>query len=390
MPLLMTASIWEVVGMGSVPEERAIARSDEPEARRAARWRGRAGREAPGGLVERWPALDSCPITVRWLELQANVGRSPRTVEAYARSLVDYLGYCERAGVDALAAGQAEIAGYVADLRERPGRYGVNVVSLDSGAGLANATLQLRVTVVRLFYDYLVEEGVRDRNPVGRGYRSSDGRAGRRGLVARVEPLPWVPTDAQWRAVLQIAAGESLRNRLMLALAYDAGLRREELCLLATDDVDPAYRTVRIRPETTKSARGRVVPYSAVSGGLLAAYLAHRRLVTRARGALFVSESPRNRAQPISPWTWSKVVRSLAVRAGLPSFSTHTLRHLCLTDLARSGWEIHQIASFAGHRSTDTTQRYIHLSGRDLAARLESGMTQIHADRIAQIAEALV
>jgi site-specific recombinase XerD len=265
---------------------------------------------------------------VRWLELQVNVGRSPRTVEAYARSLVDYLGYCERAGVVVVAAGRAQIAGYVADLRERPGRYGANVVALDSGVGLANATLQLRVTVARLFYDFLVEEGVRDRNPVGRGSPSADGRAGRRGLVGRVEPLPWIPTDAQWRAVLEIAAGESLRNRLMLALACDAGLRREELCLLESDDLDPAHRTIRIRPETTKSARGRVVPYSAVAGRLLAAYLVHRRQITSARGALFVSESPRNRGAGLSPWTWSKVVRSIALRAGVPAFSTHTLRHL--------------------------------------------------------------
>jgi len=82
-------------------------------------------------------------------------------------------------------------------------------------------------------------------------------------------------------------------------------------------------------------------------------------------------------------------VRSIAVRAGVEAFSTHTLRHLCLTDLARSGWELHQIASFAGHRSTDTTLQYIHLSGRDLAERLASGMSQIHAARIAQISEAL-
>ena len=59
------------------------------------------------------------------------------------------------------------------------------MVALDSGAGLANATLQLRITVARLFYDFLVEEGVRERNPVGRGYRGSDGRGGRRGLVPR-------------------------------------------------------------------------------------------------------------------------------------------------------------------------------------------------------------
>ncbi len=113
----------------------------------------------------------------------------------------------------------------------------------------------------------------------------------------------------------------------MLALAYDAALRREELCLLASDDVDPAHRTLRIRPETTKSGRGRVVPYSAAAGQLLADYLRHRRTLTRSRGALFVSESRRNRGEPITPWTWSKVVRAIALRAGLPGFSTHTLRH---------------------------------------------------------------
>lgn len=371
------------------PEDRASARSEEPEARSAARGRERAVGDSRVDVGERWPRLESCPLAVQWLVLQQDLGRSPRTIEAYARSLVDYLRFCEAVSVDVVAAGRAEIARYVRDLRERPGRRGENVIAFDSGAGLANATLQLRVTVVRLFYDFLVEEGVRDRNPVGRGYRAGDGSGGRRGLVLRVTSLPWIPTDAQWRAVLEVASGESLRNRLMLALAYDAALRREELCLLRTDDLDPAHRTITVRAETTKTRRGRVVPYSAVAGQLLAGYLAHRRQVTLSRGALFVSESPRNRTAGVSPWTWSKVVRSIAVRAGVPGFSTHTLRHLCLTDLARSGWELHAIATFAGHRKTDTTQLYIHLSGRDLAERLERGMTQIHADRVALIGEVL-
>ncbi|WP_229699004.1 site-specific integrase [Wenjunlia tyrosinilytica] len=55
----------------------------------------------------------------------------------------------------------------------------------------------------------------------------------------------------------------------MLALAYDAALRREELCSLRTDDVDPAHRTLRIRAETTKNQLERVVPYSASTGVLL-------------------------------------------------------------------------------------------------------------------------
>jgi integrase/recombinase XerD len=43
------------------------------------------------------------------------------------------------------------------------------VVSIDSGSGLANATLQQRLVPVRLFYDCLIEEGLRESNPVGRG-----------------------------------------------------------------------------------------------------------------------------------------------------------------------------------------------------------------------------
>jgi len=111
--------------------------------------------------------------------------------------------------------------------------------------------------------------------------------------------------------------GVPLRNRFMLALAYDAALRREELCLLRTDDVDPALRRLRVRAETTKSRRERVIPYSAATSELLRAYLQERHSMTTARGPLFLSQSHRNLAAPITTWTWSKVIRGVAMRAGL-------------------------------------------------------------------------
>jgi integrase/recombinase XerD len=110
----------------------------------------------------------------------------------------------------------------------------------------------------------------------------------------------------------------------MLALAYDAALRREELCLLRTDDLDPAHRTLHIRAETTKGRRERVVPYSAATGCLLRAYLDDRRMLSSARGPLFLSTSHRNRATPLTLWTWSKVVRGIGDRADVSRFSTHT------------------------------------------------------------------
>jgi len=340
-------------------------------------------------LAARWPAIASCSDALTWLEIQDDLGLSPRTIDAYARAMTDYLTVCLRDAIDPLMADRSEIAQFVRDLRHRPNRRGAQIVTLDSGAGLANATLQQRLVAVRLFYDHLVEEGKRETNPVGRGRFTPGPFASHRerGLVPRFVRLPWIPTDEQWWALLSVAASEVLRNRLMLAMAYDAALRREELCSLRTDDLDPAHRMIRGRAETTKGRRQRAVSYSAATGTLLREYLSERRELSSARGPLFLSTSHRNRAQPITMWTWSKVVRSLAVRADMPRFSTHTLRHLCLTDLARAGWELHAIATFAGHRNPTTTLQYIHLSGRDLASKLASGMAEVHAWRLAQLAE---
>ena len=80
------------------------------------------------------------------------------------------------------------------------------------------------------------------------------------------------------------------------------------------------------------------------------------------------------------------MIRRIALEADVPRFSTHTTRHLCLTDLARMGWELHAIATFAGHRNTESTLTYIHLSGRDLAEKLNRGMEQIHGWRVQMLA----
>src|SRR5712692_7122807 len=299
---------------------------------------------------DRYPLITQMQHAQTWLQIQANLGLAPNTVAAYGRALNDYLVFCQCHGMSVETATKEHIAQYVHDLTSRPNPRGSTIRVLDSGAGLANATLQQRLTVIRLFYDYLVEEGHRATNPVGRGrYTAGKGFGGKRekGLIPRYTKLPWIPNDDQWQAILRVACQEPIRNRMMLALAYDAGLRREELCALRTDDLDPA----------------------------------HRQTMSRARGPLFLSESDRNFSQPITIWTWTKVVKRIADLASVPQFSTHTLRHLCLTDLARSGWELHAIATFAGHRSLSTTLQYIHLSGRDLADKLASAMAQIHSQR---------
>ena len=197
-----------------------------------------------GGTVvlrEKWPVIGRHEQATTWLQIWADLGRAPRTIDAYARGLAEYLLMCEREGVDPVTANRAHVAVFVRELTSRPSLRGANVVAIDSGSGLANATIQQRLVPVRLFYDFLMEEGLRESNPVGRGRYTPGGRAGgqQRGLVPRLTRLPWIPSEQEWLRLLEEARREPARNRLMLALAYDAALRREELCSLRTERCRP-------------------------------------------------------------------------------------------------------------------------------------------------------
>ena len=290
---------------------------------------------------DRFPLVQREPRAQAWLTIEADLGLAQNTVEAYGRAVEDFLGFLVRSNVALITASRADIAAYVRDMSSRPRRRKADVDAAGSGR-LANATLQQRITAVRLLYDYLVEEGVRWDNPVGRGRYTptrSFGGARPRGLIPRYSRLPWIPTDAEWQAILAAARSQPLRNRLMLALGYDAALRRAELCSVEVGDIDPSRRLVRVRAETTKGGRDRMVPYSEPTGRLLAGYLPARRGLSRERGPLFRSESDRNRGAPVSIWTWSKVVRDIAARAGVPQFTTHSTRHLRLTEEERAAVE---------------------------------------------------
>jgi integrase/recombinase XerD len=336
-------------------------------------------------LQKRFPTIFNQPYAGEWLTEQESL-RTANTVSAYGYALVDYFRFCAIHAINPAGAKRAEVVAYVKDLYERsksaapaiPSRR-VGFVRSTTHEGFANATVRLRIATVRLYYKYLKGEAVRATNPVEEGVYGWGKRfsKARRGWVARQEKEFWLPNAREWQAILDAASSAPIRNRFMLALAYDAGLRRGELCALQISDIDPSSQLIKLRPETTKTGVAREVPYSDVTAGLFAAYLEYRQSFGQPLGPLFLSESRRNPGQPITIWSWSKTIQALGKRAGLPMLTTHTLRHLRITDLARANWELPMIAAFAGHRSVATTMRYIHLSGRELSERYRQTLDSI-------------
>jgi hypothetical protein len=260
-------------------------------------------------LPHKWPVFGRHERAAGWLRVWTDLGRAPRTIDAYARGRAEYLTMCDRTGVDPLTANRAHIAVYVRELTSRPSHRGANVISIDSGSGLANATIQQRLVRVRLFYDYLMEEGLRESDPVGRG-RYTPGRARAR-TGPQNDEAAVVPTEQHWLAILDGAP---------------------------SDDQPGPRPAVSVR--IAAQSRPAVEPVDVVEGDP-----AHR---ARRRGSSVLHP---HHATPV---------------------------------LNRSGPEglgVARDATFADHRNTGSTLTYIHLSGRDLAAKLNRGMEQIHGWR---------
>src|SRR5258706_606534 len=80
--------------------------------------------------------------------------------------------------------------------------------------GRGTAPFCQRLTIIGLFNEPLVEEGVRPENP---GAHASARGAARRAIIQPQRRLPWIPSEDDWRAIVSAARDEPLRNRLMLA-----------------------------------------------------------------------------------------------------------------------------------------------------------------------------
>ena len=97
---------------------------------------------------ERCPTAACCERVRRWLTMQANRMLARNTIESYSRSMEDFLIFVGKRGVSPEAATREHVAEYLRDLltRENPARP--KMLYIDSGAGLSNATVNLRLTVV--------------------------------------------------------------------------------------------------------------------------------------------------------------------------------------------------------------------------------------------------
>src|SRR5258708_7112914 len=107
---------------------------------------------------EHYPLVAQNELARTWLQRQAYLQLAPTTIDAYGRCLNDYLDFCVKHSICPEKLTREHVALYVQDLASRPNPKGANILSIKTGRGLSNSTMQQRITVLRLFCDSITEQ----------------------------------------------------------------------------------------------------------------------------------------------------------------------------------------------------------------------------------------
>ncbi len=171
-----------------------------------------------------------------------------------------------------------------------------------------------------------------------------------------------VLSDEEIDKLLAALSGDewlTVRNRLIVALMLDSGLRLNEVVTLRRSCVHLNDRYLIV---TGKGDKQRTVPFGEFTARTLSEYLK----VTDSAGytdtlIIKVSETLCG-FEGITQATIKNMFRRLKVRAGIPRLYPHLLRHTFATRYLENGGNIYSLQQILGHTSLEMVKKYLHLA----------------------------
>jgi integrase/recombinase XerD len=152
----------------------------------------------------------------------------------------------------------------------------------------------------------------------------------------------------------------NLKHKAMLFTVYSAGLRVSELANLRIRNIDSGRMQIFI--ENAKGKKDRYVNLSPILLDILRSYL--RKYKPKPVEFLFESEQT-GKAYPRR--TIQRIFEDAKEKAGISKrVGIHSLRHSFATHLLEKGTDIKYIKDILGHFDIRTTERYLHVSKRQL------------------------
>ncbi len=158
----------------------------------------------------------------------------------------------------------------------------------------------------------------------------------------------------------------SFRDRIILEVLYDTGVRASELLNIKTSalDLDGGYISI----QSGKGDKDRVVPVSSRVCSLIRDYLLVIRpamLRGKDEGCFILNRTGK---QMGVSGLWLVIKRCSQQAKIKKNITTHTFRHTCASHMLTNGAPIRHIQELLGHESLESTQIYTRVTINDLKA----------------------
>jgi len=257
------------------------------------------------------------------------------TVSSYAADLQDLKAFLDGKGITELEATAADLEEYTSGCRAR---------------GLKGTSISRRLSTIRQFYRFLIEEEVMASDP------TRDLASPRKGLY-----LPEVLSAEEVTRLIEspdTATPLGMRDKAMLEVLYATGLRVSELTGLKVHHLNLHVGYLICRGKGDKE---RLVPMGEGARHWVNEYLRDARplLVKKPTDTLFCSK--RGGAMTRQNF-WYAIRRYAALSGIMKNISPHMLRHSFATHLLGGGADLRSVQMMLGHSDISTTQIYTHIS----------------------------
>lgn len=302
-------------------------------------------------------ASDLIVQAAKWFALDvANGDARPDTISTYISHLNHWLHWCRVNGADPGSVTTAHIKGFRQELVQ---------------SGAAHATISLKLTTVRRFYDGAVSRGLLGSNPA-KGIRAPRKRTADAEII---KCLSAGETERLFEAIPYNHRLKNLRDRAMAALMALEGLRRIEVCRANVEDIEETETGVRILVHG-KGKDGYIYPREDTVA-CIHDYLIQRGPVPADGDGepLFVSLSKSDRVRGrITRIGLSKWIDTMLAKAGIAKKGRgcHALRHTCGALLYQATRDVKVVQETLRHASIAMAAKYSHVQERGKARYTQS------------------
>ena len=258
---------------------------------------------------------------------------SEHTLISYRKDLEQYHAFCQDHGNEGMDLFFKTIRNWVVAMMEQ---------------GYTPRTIHRKLSSLRSYCKYLIRKGALDTDPVEK--------------VLKPKMNKRLPQFVDEKGINELLDhydfGDDypgVRNRLLVNLLYQTGIRRSELAGLTLGSVDLRQGMVRVRGKRDKE---RLIPLGKELAEEIERYLELRSEMFPDSGEVLLLT---DRGAPVYVQMVYRVVNKyLRLITTLEKTSPHILRHSFATHMLNNGAELNAIKELLGHSSLSATQVYTH------------------------------